>query len=442
MEGLRVLIIGGGIGGLTAALSLHEAGIDVHVFEAAAEMKPLGVGINLLPHAVRELSELGLADAIDAIAVRTRELIYTNKFGQRIWQEDRGQHAGYHWPQYSIHRGKLQMLLWQTAISRLGPHRVHADHALSHFDQNQRGVQARFVARSTHASGGSLGHQAAQENAPRGTFQADLLIGADGIHSTVRKHFFPDEGPPIWNGGILWRGLTRARPFLSGASMIMAGYEWQKFVCYPISPVGSDGLQDINWIAELKYRDRPALKREDWNKPGVQSEFLPPFESWNFGWLDCPGLVKGASGSLEFPLVDRDPLPTWTHGRVTLMGDAAHPMYPIGSNGASQAILDARVLSWRLASERDPLTALALYDEDRRPPTSALVLANRRNGPEKVMQMAEERAPAGYQHIHDVISAEELAASAREYKLIAGFDKDTLNQRASYSVRRPRAAPL
>ncbi len=433
---MRVLIAGGGIGGLTAALSLHEAGFDVHVFEAATEMKPLGVGINCLPHAVRELTELGLGEALAGIGVPTRELIYTNKRGQRIWQEDRGTWAGYHWPQYSVHRGKLQMLMWKTAMERLGPERLHADHCLAGYEQTGSGVQARFVSRAIGPSGGSLGEKArAVPDADRGTWVGDVLVGADGFHSAVRRSLYPDEGGPIWNGGILWRGVTRARPYLSGASMIMSGFEWEKFVCYPISPVGDDGLQDINWIAELKYRDRPPLKREDWNRVGVLDEFLPKFLSWDFGWLDCPGLIRGAPGCLEFPLVDRDPLPSWTRGRVTLLGDAAHPMYPIGSNGASQAILDARVLAWRLGSERDPERALQLYDDERRPATSAIVLANRRNGPEKVMQMAEERAPQGFDHIHDVISADELAASAKEYKLIAGFDKDVLNQRPSYRVQ-------
>lgn len=434
---LRVLIAGGGIGGLTAALSLHAAGADVHVFEAVADMKPLGVGINCLPHAVRELTELGLGDALAEIGVPTRELIYTNHLGQRIWQEDRGRHAGYHWPQYSIHRGRLQMLLWQTVHERLGAGRVHSDHALIDFESGDAGVTARFGSRAVAVSGGSMG-QAAGDVPPgtdRGEWQGDVLIGADGIHSAVRRKLYPDETGPKWNGAILWRGVTRARPYLSSASMIMAGYEWQKFVCYPISAVGADGLQDINWIAELKYRDRPALQREDWNRTGRLADYLPKFESWNFGWLDCPGLIRGAAQTFEFPMVDRDPLPAWSHGRVTLLGDGAHPMYPIGSNGASQAILDARVLSWRLATESDPVQALLRYDEDRRPPTSQLVLANRRNGPEKVMQMAFERAPNGFVNdVNEVISADELAASAREYKLIAGFDKDALNQRASYSL--------
>lgn len=434
---MKVIIVGGGIGGLTAALSMHAAGIDVEVFEGVTELRPLGVGINCLPHAVRELTELGLGEQLAATGVPTRELIYTNRFGQRIWQEDRGRHAGYAWPQYSIHRGRLQRMLYEAALQRLGPQRLHLDHALERFEQDADGVTAHFVSRPV-ASGSS---HAASETAPRavqprGSVRGELLVGADGIHSAVRRALFPDEGLPIWNGAILWRGLTYAKPFLSGASMIMAGHEWQKFVCYPISAPRADGLQEINWIAELKYRDRPVLQREDWNRQGRLPDFLPQFESWDFGWLDAPGLIRGADRCFEFPMVDRDPLPRWTHERVTLLGDAAHPMYPIGSNGASQAILDARVLSWRLATESDPLRALQLYDEERRPATAAIVMANRRNGPEKVMQMAEERAPAGFADVHEVISAEELAASAKEYKLVAGFDRDQLNARPSYSVVR------
>lgn len=434
---MKVIIAGGGIGGLTAALSLHAAGIDVEVFEGVGEIRPLGVGINCLPHAVRELTELGLGDRLAAIGVPTRELIYTNRHGQRIWQEDRGLHAGYRWPQYSLHRGRLQTMLYEAALQRLGPQRVHLDHALDRFEQDADGVRARFVSR-TVASGSSraMREAAPRRESARGEWRADLLIGADGIHSAVRRALYPDEGPPIWNGAILWRGVSLATPFMGGASMIMAGHEWQKFVCYPISPPRADDLQEINWIAELKYRDRRLMEREDWNRQGSLPDFLPKFESWNFGWLDAPGLIRSAGRCYEFPMVDRDPLPRWTHGRVTLLGDAAHPMYPIGSNGASQAILDARVLCWRLATEADPLRALALYDEERRPATAAIVLANRRNGPEKVMQMAEERAPQGFDDVLQVISAEELAASAREYKRIAGFDRDALNARASYSVRR------
>ncbi|MFA7504994.1 MAG: flavin-dependent oxidoreductase [Burkholderiaceae bacterium] len=434
---MKIIIAGAGIGGLTAALSLHEAGIDVEVYEGAARMAPLGVGINCLPHAVRELTELGLADALMEAGVATRELVYTNKFGKRIWQEDRGRHAGYDWPQVSLHRGRLQMILYEAAIARLGAGRIHLDHALERYEQDRAGVNAHFVSRQLLPAGGS-GPQGTNggNTTSRGSTRADILIAADGIHSAARRQRHPDEGPPIWNGAILWRGVTFARPFLSGASMIMAGHEWQKFVCYPISAPRADGLQEINWIAELKYRERIGFEPEDWNRPGRLEQFLPAFESWDFGWLDAPGLIRGAPGCFEFPMVDRDPLDSWTDGRVTLLGDAAHPMYPIGSNGASQAILDARVLSWRLATEADPLAALALYEEERRPATAKLVLANRRNGPEKVMQMAEERAPEGFSDVHEVIDADELAGVANEYKRVAGFDRERLAARHSYSARR------
>ena len=434
---MKVIIAGAGIGGLTAALSLHAAGIDVEVFDGVRAIQPLGVGINCLPHAVRELTELGLGEQLLRIGVATRELVYTNRLGQRIWQEDRGRHAGYHWPQVSIHRGRLQTLLFETALERLGPQRLHLDHALAGFEQDAQGVTAQFVSRAVSSGSSQAAREAAPERpAARASVRGDLLIGADGIHSALRRTLQPQEGPPIWNGAILWRGMSLARPFLSGASMVMAGHEWQKFVCYPISAPRDDGLQEINWIAELKYRDRPALQREDWNRPGRLEDFLPAFEAWDFGWLDAPGLIRSAAQCFEFPMVDRDPLPQWRQGRVTLLGDAAHPMYPIGSNGASQAILDARVLSWRLATEADPLHALERYEEERRPATAAIVLANRRNGPEKVMQMAQERAPDGFGHVHEVISAAELAAAAQEYKLVAGFDREQLNSRASYSVTR------
>lgn len=434
---MKVIIAGGGIGGLTAALSLHAAGIDVEVFEGVTEIRPLGVGINCLPHAVRELVELGLGDRLAKIGVPTRELIYANKHGQRIWQEDRGLHAGYRWPQYSIHRGRLQMLLFEAAVERLGPERVHLDHAIDRFEQDASGVTAHFVSRAV-ASGSSHAarESAPKREAPRGKVRADILIGADGVHSTVRRAFYPNEGLPKWNGAILWRGVSHAKPFLGGATMVMAGHEFQKFVVYPIGAPRDDGLQEINWIAELKYKDRTLLEREDWNRQGKLSDFLPQFESWNFGYLDVPALIRGADHVFEFPMVDRDPLARWTHDRVTLLGDAAHPMYPIGSNGSSQAILDARVLAWRLATESDPLRALELYDEERRPATGAIVLANRRNGPEKVLQMAEERAPEGFADVHDVLSAEELQNSAQEYKRIAGFDVERLNARASYAATR------
>jgi 2-polyprenyl-6-methoxyphenol hydroxylase-like FAD-dependent oxidoreductase len=363
---MRVMIAGGGIGGLVAALSLHDAGIDATVFEAVGEIRPLGVGINLLPHAVRELSELGLAERLDAVAIRTRELVYVNKFGQTIWREDRGLDAGYRWPQFSIHRGTLQMLLLEAVRARLGADAVRTDRRLVAFEDDGRRVRATFEDRT------GTRHQD----------EADVLIGADGIHSAVRRAFYPEEGAPIWNGAVLWRATTEAEPFLGGRSMVMAGHQVQKFVCYPISgELAQRGRSLVNWIAELRFDPSRGWRREDWNRPGRVEDFLPRFEAWNFGWLDAPSLIRGAAAVYEYPMVDRDPVERWSFGRVTLLGDAAHPMYPIGSNGASQAILDARVLAHRLATSGDPVEALAAYDAERRPGTARIVLANRAKRP-------------------------------------------------------------
>lgn len=415
---MRVLIAGGGIGGLVTALSLHRAGIDCTVYEAVPEMRALGVGINLLPHAVRELTELGLAGRLEAVAVPTAELIYANRHGQRIWREPRGRDAGYNWPQFSISRGELQVILRDAVVERLGADRVRTDHELTGFDQDGAGVTARFRSR--------------ESGADREPVCGDVLIGADGIHSTVRAQFYPDEGAPIWNGCVLWRATTEGPAYLSGRSMVMAGHANQKFVCYPISRRHLDeGRALINWIAEIRFPTDPPWRREDWNRPGRIEEFLPAFESWDFGWLDVPEIIRGAQHVYEYPMVDRDPVPQWSFGRATLLGDAAHAMYPIGSNGASQAIIDARVLALELSRADDPAAALTAYDAERRPPTSAIVLANRGNGPEQVMQLVEERAPEGFADVHDVISAGELAETAKRYKMTAGFDVETLNGRPS-----------
>ena len=416
---MHVLIIGGGIGGLATALRLHKAGISATVFEAVPEIRPLGVGINMLPHATRELTELGLADRLEETGIRTRELIYANRHGQQIWQEDRGLHAGYNWPQYSIARGELQMLLLEAARERLGAERIIADRELTGFDEKDGKVTAHFRARST---GETLE-----------PVSGDVLIGADGIHSLVRAHFYPDEGDPVWSERVLWRATTEGEPFLSGRSMVMAGHEDQKFVCYPISRAAEkQGRSLINWIAELWFRDRESWRREDWNRTTDISDFLPGFEDWDFGWIKVPDIIRGARTVYEYPMVDRDPLDRWTFGRVTLLGDAAHPMYPIGSNGASQAIIDGRFLALKLATIDDVGEALAAYEAERRPATNRIVLANRGNGPDQVMQLAEERAPDGFDDLHAVISPEELEATASQYKMIAGFDKDALNERDTY----------
>lgn len=413
---MGVLIAGGGIGGMTLALSLHQIGVEAKVFEAAPVVRPLGVGINLLPHAVRELTELGLADRLGAVAVKTAELAYFNRHGQIIWREPRGIAAGYNWPQLSIHRGTLQMKLLEAVRERLGEAAVLTGHQLDHWQAHDDRIRASFVD--------------PESGAARGEHAADLLIAADGIHSTVRRFFYPREGAPIWNGAVLWRGTTVAKPFLTGRSMIMAGHEFQKFVCYPITEPDTDGRSLINWIAERKFPLDGGWQREDWNRTADLADFQPWFSDWRFDWLDIPALIEQAESVYEYPMVDRDPLPQWSQGRVTLLGDAAHPMYPIGSNGASQAILDARILTRKIQQFGLNPESLAAYEGERRPATEKIVLANRGNGPEQVMQLVEERAPAGYRTLEEVISARELEDIAANYKKVAGFDKEMLNSRA------------
>jgi 2-polyprenyl-6-methoxyphenol hydroxylase-like FAD-dependent oxidoreductase len=401
-----VLIAGAGIGGLAAALALHDRGIDVRLREAVIEPRGLGVGINLLPHATAELERLGLLEAIAAQGVRTAELRYYNRHGQRIWAEPRGLAAGYPVPQVSVHRGRLQLALLEAARERLGADAVGTGLELVAFAGDGDGVA---VERADRACGG------------RRRERATVLVAADGIHSTVRRALYPDEGPPRFSGNMLWRATSRFEPFLDGRTMFMAGHRPHKFVAYPIGAVAADGLQEINWIAELDRRDAGLPAREDWNREGRLADFAPRFDDWRFDWLDVPALIRAAERVYEFPMVDRDPLPRWTFGRTTLLGDAAHAMYPIGSNGASQAILDARALADALAEEDDADVALARYEAARRPATAAIVHANRAHGPERVLDLAEERAPAGFASVDDVFAAGELEAIAASYKRTAGF---------------------
>ncbi|WP_322988499.1 flavin-dependent oxidoreductase [Hoeflea sp.] len=411
---MTILVAGAGIAGLTFALTCHQIGATARLFEQVDEIRPMGVGINLQPHAVRELMDLGFTDELEAIGIRTREVAYFSKHGHLIWSEVRGLDAGYDWPQFSVHRGELQLMLTRAVQQRMGPDALQTGWKASGFSQDSGQVALHLKNRCDDTR----------------TERGHLLIAADGIHSAIRAQMNPDEGAPIWGGAVLWRAISRAKPFLTGASMAMAGHEWQKFVTYPISEPDPDtGLAEINWVAELKKKPDAAWNREDWNRPGKLADFLPSFEAWCFDWLDVPALIRSAETIYEYPMVDRDPLDKWRQGRATLIGDAAHPMYPIGSNGASQAILDARVLGQSMVAQGLSETALIAYEEQRRPATSRIVVANRGNGPDQIMQVVEEKCQGMFDTITDVISADELQEYAARYKALAGFDRDSLNSR-------------
>jgi 5-methylphenazine-1-carboxylate 1-monooxygenase len=412
-----IIIAGGGIGGLTAALSLHRAGFAVRVFESVDRIQALGVGINLLPHAVRELDALGLAGDLATNGITPSTLAYFTKRGEPIWDEPRGLAAGYRWPQISIHRGILHTLLHAAAEAEIGADRIHTGSHLDRFAETADGIAVTFIDR--------------RSGAVVATAQGSMLVACDGIHSVARKHFYPDEGMPKWNGSLLWRGLADGPPVFDGRTMVWAGHPRQKFVLYPVLDV-PPGRQQLNFIAELRTDATELIEREDWNRAGDLADFLPQFEDWVFPWLDVPALIASAPATFLFPMVDRDPVERWSFGRTTLLGDAAHPMYPIGSNGASQAILDARTLTGCLLCHADDVTsALQRYDEVRRPATSAIVLANRGLGPELPLQLVEERAPEGFERLSDVISAEEIQEVTDGYRKMAGFSLQQLHDRPS-----------
>jgi 2-polyprenyl-6-methoxyphenol hydroxylase-like FAD-dependent oxidoreductase len=405
---MTVLVVGGGIGGLATALTLQRRGVPCRVFEQSPEIRELGVGINTLPHAIGELAELGLLERLDAVGLRTYELIYMNRFGQEIWRELRGLDAGHAVPQFSIHRGSLQGVLRDAVIERLGSEAISTGYRLDDFAQDEDGVTARFV----DVSG-----------TPVETVRGAALVGADGIHSTVRASLSPGEGPPRWNGTMLWRGATDWGTFLTGRSMIIAGGMEAKVVVYPIAGGGAGERRLTNWAVMARTGIEGTLpsRREDWSRPGRLDEVLPLVRRFVIGEVDVAALIESTTVFWEYPVCDRDPLAEWSHGRVTLLGDAAHPMYPVGSNGASQAILDARVLADALADSRDVTEALRRYEDARLGPTTEIVRSNRSGGPEGVIDAIEALAPDGFDDVETVLSHTEREAIVRGYARKAGF---------------------
>ena len=370
----------------------------------------------MLPHAISELAELGLLPRLDAVAVRTRELIYANRFGQEIWREPRGLDAGYKVPQFSIHRGRLQGVLRDAVVERLGRKAIRTGHA---FVVVRAGARARSRRGSSRSATGA-----------RTTVAGDILVGCDGIHSTVRRQLYPGEAGLSWNGVLMWRGATNAKGFLDGRTMIVAGGFNNKLVLYPIGKGSKPGTQLVNWVVTYRMGDgsTPPPRREDWNRHGTLAELMPHVARFSTPHVDLVKLVKGAPAFFEYPMADRDPLPRWTHGRVTLLGDAAHPMYPVGSNGASQAILDARCLADALASGDHARQALAAYEADRLPKTAEIVRNNRKGGPEGVIDEVERRAPDGFARIDDVLSHAQREAIVKGYAQLAGFAKEQVNR--------------
>ena len=406
-----IIIVGGGIGGLTLGLALHAVGIPCRIFESAPEIRAVGVGINLLPHATRELAALGLEADLARVAIATQDATFFNRFGQLIYQEPLGRAAGYDHPQFSIHRGDLQMVLLETFRSRAGAERLFTNHHCIGLEQDDSGVSVHF---STGPGGARCG-----------TVRGRAAIACDGINSVVRKQLFPDEGEPRYSGVNMWRGVTRWRPILSGASLARAGWlSHGKMVIYPIRAAGDDGSQLVNWVAEI---ETPVYRKRDWNREGSLDDFIGAFADWHFGWLDVPAFIRAADHVLEFPMVDQDPLPRWSFGRVTLLGDAAHPMVPRGSNGAGQAILDTRALTAALVEHSDVVAAFAAYEQQRLEATTRVVLTNRTNPPDAILREVYQRTnDSPFTSIDDVISRAELVALSESYKQIAGYSKEAL----------------
>ena len=415
---MRVLIAGGGIGGLTTALCLHDAGIEAVVYESASALRELGVGINLLPHAVRELSALGIEPALASAAIETQALAYYTRHGRPIWQEPRGRAAGYRWPQFSIHRGRLLTILARAVQERLGASSIRTGHCLADFEQDDDGVTAHFV---DPASG-----------RPVGCDRGDVLVGADGIHSRVRGVLYPAEGPPRFSGITMWRGITEQEAFLDGRTMIIAGNWHIRVVAYPISQeAAARGRSLINWVAEIRDESRTEWQWEDWDRLGEKGDFVPAFRTWRFDWLDVPRLLRGSDTVFEFPMCDRDPLERWSFGRVTLLGDAAHPMYPSGSNGAAQAVLDARAFTRALRSQPGVADALRAYQAARLAPTSEVVLLNREFAAERILRLVDERCPPDCDDVFDYVARDEVEGLAQRYRRIAGFDLSAVNDPSS-----------
>lgn len=407
-----VLIAGGGIAGLALGLTLHQIGVPFHLFESSREMKPLGVGVNLQPHGVRELLDLGITEAdLDTVGLPAREWALVGLNGREVYAEPRGRLAGYDWPQYAVHRGQFHMLLYRKLLERAGPDCVTLGARVTGYRREGDGVVAE-IARADGTTGEVPGR---------------LLIGADGIHSRIRAQMHPGQPPIHWGGAVMWRGTVRAKPLRSGSSFVGLGTHRHRMVIYPISHPAEDGTALINWIAEVTVDASGGWPDDAWFKPVEVGDFVHHFDAFRYDWLDVPAMLARADCAYENPMIDRDPVPTWVDGPVALMGDAAHAMYPTGSNGASQAIVDARVIGARMLEHGVTPKALAAYDAQLCAPVSELVLRNRGMGPFGLLDLLDERCGGVFDDIDTVIPEAERRAFMAGYKSAAGFAIETLN---------------
>ncbi|MBX9840588.1 MAG: flavin-dependent oxidoreductase [Xanthobacteraceae bacterium] len=410
-----IIIAGGGIGGLAMALTLHQIGVPCIVVEAVREMRALGVGINLQPNAVRELYDLGFTQAdLDGVGLPAKEWALVGLNGNDIYSEPRGLLAGYNWPQYAVHRGRFHMLLHDKLVERLGPQAVRLGCRVTGYRKSSDGSVSAILEPADGSTADVKG---------------SLLIGADGIHSAVRAQMHPAQPPIHWGGAIMWRGTTSAKPIRTGASFVGLGTHRQRVVFYPIShPDPKTGLSMINWIAEVTMDNSEGWKQSGWFRQVAISDFARHFDGWVWDWLDVPALLRQADSAFENPMIDRDPVPTWVDGPVALMGDAAHPMYPTGSNGGSQAIVDARVLGACMVEHGVTPAALAAFDAKLCGPISQVVLRNRGAGPFGLLNMVDERCGGTFDNVDDVIPPKERAEFMAGYKAAAGFAIESLNK--------------
>jgi 5-methylphenazine-1-carboxylate 1-monooxygenase len=411
---MKVLVIGAGIGGLCLALALHKRGIECEICEQVPALRQVGVGLTLQTNAVAELVDLGLLPALDEVAIRSAHLYYLTRRGQLVWDEPRGIAAGFAAPQFFIHRGMLHNVLLNALRQRLPAGALRLGMRFIEYRREGARVDARFVDAEGRPS----------------VIAADVLIGADGIHSQVRRQIHPQEGQPRWSGLMLWRGAVERPNFLDGASVMIHGGVDNKFVVYPIAPGSTPNAKLTNWavITRLGPDGGEPPSRENWSAVGRREDLRPHLAKFHSDVVDLAGVVAATPEFWEYPMCDRDPVDNWSDGPVTLLGDAAHPMYPMGANGASQAILDSRLLADLLAGPSGVEAALAAYQSERIARTTPIVFSNRAGGPEGVIDAVEARAPDGFADIEAVMPYSEREAIMTGYARRAGYARAEINQ--------------